>query len=812
MASSLNHRRLIFILAIAVACILGQVHAVPIAETESGDDLLAFHDIVRRNMELNNAADPGWLSGAGRGDITPPIGELNMMGYAKLGQNSRGIQTRLYARALLWSHPSDPLRRVVYISTDSATSSNVIKQLALSRLAAILPAKQKSLYTDDNVLISATHTHSGTGGYNDDFLYQVTSFGVYDGVREAIADGIVDAILDAHNQVEQQLVALTSGADKAGVDIEVAEGFLDNASINRSPKAYEQNPAEERAFYGSNVDQKFPVVTIRPRSNPDFPLGAASWFAVHGTSMDNTNELLSGDNKGVASLFWEIAEKQKRKNGGVSGTTPFVAAFGQTNAGDVSPNVQGPHCTDTGAACDGLKGSCGGDINKCVARGPGYEIGGIRLATRTIAERQFLAARSASDGSNGRPFRYKIPSPALNASVPAIDFRHAWVDMSNVNVNLPNGKTVKTCKPSMGQSFAAGTVDGTVGLATPNSTANPILTFVRDLVFTRPSDELLNCQFPKPVLLPTGEATFPYGWQPTILPLQILRIGNGLAIVGFPSEITTMSGRRVRKAVKDILVRDGLMDAENGVVAIAGLSNSYASYAATNEEYQFQAYEGACTIFGPNTVQAYIQTFSQMAASFSAPNLNVPSQPIPKKNNELATESPVVLDAPPIGKKFAQITIQPQIVSPAPATPSIVSLFNTTANALQARATLVVGKGATVMAEYVCAHPRNGATKEVGKKKLTRSPAFMTVERQREDNGQWETVLEDGVFDTMFEWRREGIAASLCRVGWVVGDTVAVPSGTYRFKGFGTSKVIIPFIGDVFTDFVATTDAFSVIS
>ena len=42
-------------------------------------------------------------------------------------------------------------------------------------------------------------------------------------------------------------------------------------------------------------------------------------------------------------------------------------------------------------------------------------------------------------------------------------------------------------------------------------------------------------------------------------------------------------------------------------VVIAGLTNTYASYVTTFEEYAMQRYEGASTIFGPHTLDAYIQ-------------------------------------------------------------------------------------------------------------------------------------------------------------------------------------------------------------
>lgn len=42
-------------------------------------------------------------------------------------------------------------------------------------------------------------------------------------------------------------------------------------------------------------------------------------------------------------------------------------------------------------------------------------------------------------------------------------------------------------------------------------------------------------------------------------------------------------------------------------VVLAGLTNTYSSYVTTREEYGAQRYEGASTIFGPHTLDAYIQ-------------------------------------------------------------------------------------------------------------------------------------------------------------------------------------------------------------
>lgn len=83
--------------------------------------------------------------------------------------------------------------------------------------------------------------------------------------------------------------------------------------------------------------------------------GAISWFPVHCTSINNTNDLISGDNKGVASQFlekWAVKQSTGKAGsqdlGQLQVTDDFVAAFGQANVGDTSPNIQGAFCQDTG--------------------------------------------------------------------------------------------------------------------------------------------------------------------------------------------------------------------------------------------------------------------------------------------------------------------------------------------------------------------------------------------------------------------------------------------------------------------------------
>lgn len=76
----------------------------------------------------------------------------------------------------------------------------------------------------------------------------------------------------------------------------------------------------------------------------------------------------------------------------------------------------------------------------------------------------------------------------------------------------------------------------------------------------------------------------PYQWQPKIVSTQLVLIGN-VVLAGVPGEFTTMSGRRLREAVKTAIDQ---VDPSfgNANVIVAGLCNTYSDYVATPEEYE----------------------------------------------------------------------------------------------------------------------------------------------------------------------------------------------------------------------------------
>ena len=80
---------------------------------------------------------------------------------------------------------------------------------------------------------------------------------------------------------------------------------------------------------------------------------------------------------------------------------------------------------------------------------------------------------------------------------------------------------------------------------------------------------------------------------------------------------------------------------------------------------------------------------------------------------------------------------------------------------------------------------------------------FMTVERMN-STSQWEVVLTDSDWDTVFHWERQGIERhSVITLTWQI--PAKTPSGKYRMRYFGDAKntdgSITPFTGtsSVFT-------------
>ncbi|XP_057983718.1 neutral ceramidase 2 [Malania oleifera] len=737
---------------------------------------------------LNNggaSSASNYLIGLGSYDITGPAADVNMMGYANMEQIASGIHFRLRARAFIVAEPQG--NRVAFVNLDACMASQLVTIKVLERLKT----RYGNLYSEQNVAISGIHTHAGPGGYLQYIVYIVTSLGFVRQSFDVIVDGIVKSIIHAHENLRPGTVF-------------VSEGELLDAGVNRSPSAYLNNSSAERSKYKYNVDKE---MTLMKFVDDEWgPVGSFNWFATHGTSMGRTNSLISGDNKGAAARFMEDWFEQNihsedfegfHSNKSAAYKIPrrvssmisnlhdnrkdymelatsfhssqgrpatrvlnaakrvrnalrrpdrpqFVSAFCQSNCGDVSPNVLGAFCIDTGLPCDFNHSTCNAKNELCYGRGPGYP--DEFESTRIIGDRQFRKAVEL----------FNEASVQLNGKV---DYRHTYVDFSKLEVTLlkhrKENKVVKTCPAAMGFAFAAGTTDGpgAFDFTQGDDKGNAFWRLVRNLLKT-PQKEQIYCQHPKPILLDTGEMKKPYNWAPSILPVQILRIGQ-LVILSVPGEFTTMAGRRLRDAVKAVLISKASKEFGTNVhIVIAGLTNTYSQYVTTFEEYQVQRYEGASTLYGPHTLSAYIQEFKKLArALVSGQPVEPGPQPPDLLDKQISLLTPVVLDMTPLGVSFGDVKTD---VPPN-------STFKT---------------GETVTVTFWSACPRND---------LMTEGTYALVEILQ-DEESWVPAYDDDDFCLRFTWSRPSKLSpmSWATIEWSIPEQTIL--GVYRISHFGAAK------------------------
>ncbi|THG95621.1 hypothetical protein EW026_g6063 [Hermanssonia centrifuga] len=483
-----------------------------------------------------------------------------------------------------------------------------------------------------------------------------------------------------------------------------------DGNINRSPFAYLANPAEERAMYQYDQDKDLTLLRFDDASGN--ARGFLSFYPVHGTSLyeNNTLRTLGTPARTLTVHFVKV-----------------LVSLGTANL--VNSNIR--HVE-------------------------------ILLRTAMAAfrisdfESNMIIAQLQVDGAK------TLMSTTLPAVQGPVKYVHTYMNMSYRSFQLPNGTTVQTCPPAMGEVLCKlydgpGAFDFIQG-DNSSDPQNPFWEIVKGAITPLPPPEQIACQLPKPILLDTGYANSPYQWSPNTVDIQMLRAGN-LVILVIPGELTTMAGRRLRDAVRAELISSGVVG-DDAYVVIAGPANTYAHYVATKEEYAVQRYEGASTIFGQWTLDSYIDKYTSLV-SYLNPSVTTtpPSDPAPQDQTSkaISLQTPVIVDNAPFGKSFGSVLIDV--------------------------ATTSYQVGDTVVAQFVGANPRNN---------LRLEQTFLNVDQVV--NGQWTAVKSDSHPSTRYEWLRtsEILGYSTVNISWTIES--GTPSGTYRLTYFGDSK---PLIGSI---------------
>lgn len=548
--------------------------------------------------------------GAAKADITAFVKGVGMLGYGIHYNTMEGIETSLSARAFV-IFDAQTNRKVCYVNCELCFITIAIKKGVLKLLERKHP---EYLYDEDNLMITAQHTHSGPGGYSYYGLYNLSIPGFVMEVYTKIVEGIVEAIVKAEQNVTDARLEWATG--QFDVDTEVA--------YNRSIDAYNLNPEVNPKISFKDrhlaVDREMLLMRFVDASNRE--VGSVNWFGVHTTNLPNTNRKVNFDNKGYASQYLE--EEAKAKSG-----PDYVGVFAQGLCGDITPRMtynpvypfqrgqwEGKFPSDVESAryngklqYEKAKEILESGQFKAVPAGLDYELLYVNF-TDVICDPQFTGGREGA-----------VTGPAcLGVSFfggTRIDGPGMHPALTRVMRFLANViKVVEKTKARFGTPEYKKIIERKY--RTQGAKHIMVESNARRVLGARHIDRL-----PVPAWADPAIATFKYfykkvgsirkPWTPKVLPIQLFILGD-IALAAFPFEVTTIAGKRLRASLEKSL-------AERGVkrVILSPYANGYSGYITTYEEYQAQIYEGGHTVFGEWSLAALQTKFDVLAKEMLKP-------------------------------------------------------------------------------------------------------------------------------------------------------------------------------------------------
>ncbi len=236
----------------------------PIPSLENPD----FRKQLAGSVHLESAPSD-LMAGMAKRDITPPVG-TPLGGYGRRkGRPSQGVHDPLQVRVITLKDRTDFL---VFASCDLVAIDQELYQAVLQKVASHGPLVKPQLF------LSATHTHSGSGGIGKRFLERIISGRYRADVFCMTVDRISEAILEAVNDMKPAAIGLGSTR---------LDGMIENRMID-----------------GGEVDDSLSVLKIQPENGPP---GFLVNLAAHPTVLNAENFFFSADFPG----FLEQAVEKK---------------------------------------------------------------------------------------------------------------------------------------------------------------------------------------------------------------------------------------------------------------------------------------------------------------------------------------------------------------------------------------------------------------------------------------------------------------------------------------------------------------------
>lgn len=469
-------------------------------------------------------------------DITPPPG-MPKGGYSMMGKTGVGFRTRLKARVFYLNDSKG--QSLALVQTDLAGSSLLLHHTVTEAVSAETGLSAK------DIVITGTHSHSSVASHFDNDFYN-KHFSNEAGldpeylsfITERIATGIKQAVRERR-------------------PAKIATGRKDIYGYNRNRmlEAYKLNPGKENIDI-ENPETKFKEVNpslymvridLLDEQGQYKPAGAFSSFSIHGTTLSAPSEVYSADVFGYVQrdLEWAIKEKYK---------TSWDISHGFTTGtqGDMAPAL--PDVGDNYISHFEVNFKASRKLGQGIAKEAIslFESLGSELQDELVLA---TSAREIHIGDNNKIEDVELcqqPYVGNTTAGGAYERKTPWLSL----VPMLNGAS-----GSSRWWFGKGGCQG--------------------------SKRILGTSLLQPLFEPTE--SFPN----TVL-FQIIRI-NDMLILPLPFEITSESGRRISARVKNEFLAANQNIKHSWVASVA---NGYFGYSATPEEYEFQSYEGASTLYG----------------------------------------------------------------------------------------------------------------------------------------------------------------------------------------------------------------------
>jgi neutral ceramidase len=481
-------------------------------------------------------------AGVGKADITPRTGYY-LGGWTRQDRVAQGQHTRLWSRALVLQRGG---RKVALVSVDLfMVPGGLVKHVG--------DALRSRGFSESNLLISASHTHSGPGGYANFRTFNTAAPALGTATDPASFHRFLDAP-PADPQLYAFLVRqVTAAVRKADANRSRARAAWGRAEIhgltqNRSVEAHLANHGikRERGSGSAAQDPEGVAHTIDPQVNVlrvdkvvrgrRVPIGGWSTFADHGTVTKSSFQFYNQDHHASAL---QVFERRVRRAGRVPRRQPVLNVYGNSNEGDQSAGLvrDGPAASDY--------------------------VGRVEAAAMLRAWRRAESSLT---------------------STPALDVR--WT---------------RTC--FCGQATEGGNVADYPMIGFPFLTGSEE---ERGPLFDVTHVALEGTRNPLPVPGQGHKSGIPLDQStvPKAVPLAAVRVGDGV-IVTLPGEPTAEVGARVRAAVSRSTGLDRIV--------VSGVAGEFIQYLTTPEEYDRQHYEGGSTLYGPLSANLLRQELAELA-------------------------------------------------------------------------------------------------------------------------------------------------------------------------------------------------------